>query len=680
MQNTTFVTSCFDISNIPFKTLEWRIQHFLQLAQTNICLCVYCCRNIYDILVDKHNIKKFSNVQLICIEFHESWTARQVELYENNQGHKIELPSSRNPEKDTLNYMIAINAKIEFLRHAATWNPWEKMYFAYIDFNICHVFRNPARTLRHLQWISKYGNTNKLIIPGCWDKPFAPETDPIAHITESVYWRFCGGFMFGNKATIGHFYNRYQQLFPVFLSTHHKISWEVNIWSWMESQVDGIIEWVYADHDDGIITNFPVQNLVACLQTHCMESAPVSCPTIDGFHASSASFLQVGENNPFLRPDREKQMWLNIRYVNYTLSPEGRYLFPTEDKTIISKNMVLKLHPETLDPMHTIGEVKEEYLNHLEKYAQFSRGIEDVRMFTYEICGLTQIRYIGTTVEHCEWGGSRMILGGFRPNIPSFADDSRVIQPPISNANSFQEKNWSVIPVGGQPLFIYSFCPLRIGEIDADNQLVIKYEDATEDLPFFHQLRGSTVFSRRGTGEWIGVAHFSVCDNPRQYYHMLVELESRAPYAVKKYSAPFYFQNIGIEFCIGFKLQENKQQYTFWFSSCDRDLTKMVIAEKEIEMFGHVKRNGGQEYAINKFINVCLKKDPKPESRIQKAIVYAEFTNWLEKNNYQVGEIELLRKSFYKVMDAKFGSQDYEWWCNLSFSEHIEILEDVLVK
>jgi len=49
-----------------------------------------------------------------------------------------------------------------------------------------------------------------------------------------------------------------------------------------------------------------------------------------------------------------------------------------------------------------------------------------------------------------------------------------------------------------------------------------------------------------------------------------------------KYSEIFCFQHLGIEFCIGFMIRENK--YHFWLSNFDRDPELMKIDVPEIPL------------------------------------------------------------------------------------------------
>ena len=89
------------------------------------------------------------------------------------------------------------------------------------------------------------------------------------------------------------------------------------------------------------------------------------------------------------------------------------------------------------------------------------------------------------------------------------------------------------------------------------------------------------------------------------------------------------------------------------------------------------KHDENNEVMINKFIDACVVKNPK--NRIKKVIVFEEYRNWWEKNEY-IGDPEDRKDMFYKIMDDNFESQEYEWWCNLSDSKHKELHEYVMVK
>ena len=104
----------------------------------------------------------------------------------------------------------------------------------------------------------------------------------------------------------------------------------------------------------------------------------------------------------------------------------------------------------------------------------------------------------------------------------------------------------------------------------------------THHIPYFDRLKGSTGFVEYA-GQLVGVAHFSEDSDSvgcRSYFHMLVFVDNET-FRPVKYSRPFVFRKIGIEFCIGFEICE--ETCFFWISQMDRE---PVLVSLDMESFG----------------------------------------------------------------------------------------------
>ena len=112
-----------------------------------------------------------------------------------------------------------------------------------------------------------------------------------------------------------------------------------------------------------------------------------------------------------------------------------------------------------------------------------------------------------------------------------------------------------------------------------DNKLEIVYT-YENDHPLLNRARGSTIFQQNNEG-LLGVVHFSDEGYPRNYYHMLVLLDSNT-YKPIKYSKCFYFHEFSIEFCTGFFIKDNK--YHFFISNFDRNPELFVINNNVITL------------------------------------------------------------------------------------------------
>jgi hypothetical protein len=146
------------------------------------------------------------------------------------------LPATRNDQHDTRNFLILMNAKTELVARAMAVGT--TTHYAWIDFNICHVFRDVPRTLQYLAMLgeTKLRDTC-LLVPGCW----GPGT-----FTDRVNWRFCGGFFVGDRNSLLAFHTAHQ---AAYRALPH-LTWEVNTWARAEIPK---LTWYAADHTDSIV-------------------------------------------------------------------------------------------------------------------------------------------------------------------------------------------------------------------------------------------------------------------------------------------------------------------------------------------------------------------------------------------------------------------------------------------
>jgi hypothetical protein len=630
-QSVTFVTSFFYIYEREYdakKTIPWRIERFREIASTGINICVYVCPTL-EKYIKELEAEFPDNVRLMkTMEIRDTIISNFLD--ENGE---YTLPEKRSDTKDLAGYLTVINSKTEFMTHAIQENPWNSTHFAWIDFNISHVFFDKERSLTFLRYIGSrdYFEDSFFIIPGCWDKWSG---EHIGHITEIIHWRFCGGFFMGDAASIQRFHYLYLEHFPLFLQEHHKLVWEVNFWAWLESKTNwlsvyennpGHHTWYKADHNDSIISSLWAR----IFSKRLMDNAKVTThmynyPIIEGYNPSSAAYLF-----------HKGKHWLNTRYVNYWYYPDGWYMFYDGTRIIRTKNVLSELNfqsenvdqdgqaspgslgllcpgqamlaDDTADssPILTPNNYVEisETID-LQKYDMYSRGIEDIRLYSVR----DQMKYIATTVGYHSTGGNRMIVGNYQSDTHDLAVSS-LIEPPT---DTFLEKNWVPLVLNnplsefhGRELFIYGWGPFSVGEIHNDSVSGIKkleiiyQENKTRLAPFFHKMKGSAIFVdtaelKDGSpnvttyfdrNNLIGVVHFSEELRPRHYFHMLVELDRRTLRPLR-YSEPFYFDSVSIEFCIGFSISLHTGEYLFWISRMDRDPMLVTIPIIDIPFTG----------------------------------------------------------------------------------------------
>jgi hypothetical protein len=410
------------------------------------------------------------------------------------------------------------------------------------------------RTLEYLKILAQRTIAETcLVIPGCWrDKLSLTDSD---NYTNKIVWRFCGGFLLGDANSIKRLFELYREHFVDFLKTHKKLVWEVNFWAWLEANGYWSPRWYEADHTDSIIkipADICCRNLRREASTNTYEY-----PMIENFGPGSASYLYFkGEH------------LLNTRYINYNILHNGCYDIKEPNGIIISKNVFSKLN-SNLEPIHFI-EMKENNMR-LPSNRCYIYGLEDIRLYT---AGDT-LKFIATNVNYSPTGYNRMIIGEYDITDYSFKN-CIVAKPPYE---TICEKNWIPLLQNGREYFIYKWFPLEIGRMNTENELKIEIRHEIKS-PWFHKVRGSSIFIENGE-HLVGLVHFSEETTPRRYYHMLVSLE-KDTFKPLKYSEIFHFQHLGIEFCIGFTIQNG--EYVFWISQMDREPLMISMDVNKIKL------------------------------------------------------------------------------------------------
>lgn len=587
MNNTTIVTSLL-YTGINEK-IEYIIEQYLNIIDLfpYINVCLYTTSE-YEETVKLKTIK-YSNIKIMdIISVDNSWISRTCSEID------YELPSNRNELKDTSDFIISGHIKHELLLDAIDKNPWNSNYFIWMDSTIFEIVKKKEETKEYFHWLSKLTLSESFIsFPGCWSKL---EKDKESDVLNTVHWRFCGGFLIGDKTSVNNFCNLYKKHFPDFLKKHGKLVWDFNFWSWMETFIltdenkECDFGWYKADHNDNIFMisadtyTHPIKNII--------EKKEYNYPKIDTYYPTSASYLYY-----------KYKHWINTRYVNYWIYPNGCYLFNNPTKLIENKNMLSHLDSETMEPLF-YKEVEENIS--LPYVPAISKGLEDIRLYTYN----DTVKYVATTSGYSENGKSRMIIGNYDID-KSCICDGVVISPPKSNHDSWCEKNW--IPIiqrkkyivtdgiymdNEEELFIYKWFPMEIGKINYTTNALEIVKTHQIKNPIFSKIRGSTLFYET-IGGLIGVVHYSEDHSPRHYYHMLVLLDKETLEPLI-YTEPFCFEKLGIEFCIGFKIigemesihieknrepwdEETENNYIFWISRHDRDPLMIKVNTEEIK-------------------------------------------------------------------------------------------------
>jgi hypothetical protein len=243
----TFVTAFLDLSEDRSndKSPEKCFNYFHNLAKSGINICVFVSQVYFDTV--RELCKDLPNIHLMpTIELSDTW------IYKTTQSvFDISLPEQRTSYHDTYNFLVLMNAKIEFINRAIQLNPLNTTHFAWIDFSICHVIHSQNTLERLHTYSNSLLRDNMMLLPGCWSRDLS--NNNMHSIYNKVHWRFCGGFFIGDINSLNNFYNCYLLHYKTFLEENRRLVWEVNFWAWLENKEYWLPDVYAADHNDSIV-------------------------------------------------------------------------------------------------------------------------------------------------------------------------------------------------------------------------------------------------------------------------------------------------------------------------------------------------------------------------------------------------------------------------------------------
>jgi hypothetical protein len=209
------------------------LSHFEHLAATGLPIIAY----VAPALVGE---VRAPNVTVVLT------TLEDLPLWREMQGMELHLPERRNQGKDTADFLALINSKTELVRRTiAMMDADADVTHAFVDFGIFHIIRDKHLAQNRLRALGATA-AELVTMPGC--------THDVADYVDRVNWRFCGGFFYGPAAAMRTFAERHQERARALLPT---LSWEVNVWAWMERHGELTCQWYQADHNDSIF-DYPV--------------------------------------------------------------------------------------------------------------------------------------------------------------------------------------------------------------------------------------------------------------------------------------------------------------------------------------------------------------------------------------------------------------------------------------
>lgn len=350
----TFVTAFLDLheSRPTDRTAERRIELFRMLNETGVRIHLFVSPEYADKVDVTNGVK-----EIIQLE--------DLDMYGLSPSG---IPETRKHDHDTRNFLILMNAKIEFVKRAIDTGLHSTRHYAWIDFNIFHVLE-PVRGAEQIRALSvrTYPDTC-MYVPGCWDKTV---------LWSSVNWRFCGGFFLGDVDSLNAFHVMYLREFP--LCPH--LSWEVNVWAHLE-QIGWSPTWYSADHNNRIL-DVPRLPIVASLttipprETECRAAIDSILHQVDHVYlAISPYYRRFGNYVPPEYLSQEPYSSKVTVCIGEDHGPASKYIgtTPPEDTWVFVCDDDQEYTPDIIDRMRRSVTQIAVYQNHYRSIQQKTSG------------------------------------------------------------------------------------------------------------------------------------------------------------------------------------------------------------------------------------------------------------------------------------------------------------------
>ncbi len=612
MNNTTIVSAF-----IPNLNSNRDIEKYLELGKDLLKLdfpkIIFLPNELFDWAQEYINDK----TQLIKFEKNEIYNYFWNELDENEK-LAVKLPLIRNQEKDTLDYIICQNNKINWIKKAKDINYFNSENFIWLDFGIKHVINFNLNSF--FDNLNIVYNNKKIIMPTGYNFPLK-----IIDF-DKVCWLTLGGVVLLHESLIDNFYQLNRDLILKTIKTQQKLTWEVNIWSQLYLENPDIIELYYADHNDSILLNLQkfITNKVDYLQllhekrmngdfTKVSEIF-TKCQEMSDYYLKNKEFIDYEMTilNYYINNNKtngakfsinflntfnlnENNVWTNLKYYVNTLRKESNCFIKrleTLDIESFINSSPCKIIMKNGQAYTNIRQVNYQIKKDTGKYFYFNTDKHmswenclnnpvttlnvcnnkvlneinntDLKQYKGTIKGIEDIRlfekdnhikFLATTRDYNSQNKNEICTGDYIPELNTIVINKVFVSPESQNC----EKNWTML---NENEIIYKWNPITIYSY--------------ETLEKLKEFKVPKIFKHfRGGSSCIDIDGFKYClvhtahyENPRKYLHWIVKLDQTGyPLA---YSTPFDFEGERIEYGLSMNLLENGNlefHYSIWDSA-----------------------------------------------------------------------------------------------------------------
>jgi hypothetical protein len=204
------------------------------------------------IFVDKsvlHHFTEFTNEYTTIIPF----VKEANYLYEyKNKLDKFKL-NTKNPAKDTIEYMFTMGYKTEFVRKAIQINNYNASQFIWLDLGIKHMmdiseaeFAKKILRLRYLEY------PIHVRIGTIWNPDYNYDID----LYKDICWCFAGSIFGGNIKSLLEFADLTKETNLKIMNEKKSLMWEINVWKLIYNMDRWKFLFYTCSHDNSIVDNY----------------------------------------------------------------------------------------------------------------------------------------------------------------------------------------------------------------------------------------------------------------------------------------------------------------------------------------------------------------------------------------------------------------------------------------
>jgi hypothetical protein len=245
----TTIVSCF-LSNTNFRkdrNTKKYIEYGINLLVTDIPKIVFLDDNVINILINDYKYQQNEYTHIIII--------KTEDLYLYNYKDKITKFNiiTDFPDKDTMDYMLLICNKTEFIKRAIIINKFNTEHFIWVDFGINHIFKCSVENFHKKLENMANKEYDKIRIGSIVNTHCNKKN---LDIYRKVCWVFAGGVFGGNKDYLLEFAELTKCKCLEIIEKKGTIMWEVNIWYLVFTDNKELFSPYYCDHNETLITNY----------------------------------------------------------------------------------------------------------------------------------------------------------------------------------------------------------------------------------------------------------------------------------------------------------------------------------------------------------------------------------------------------------------------------------------